>query len=98
MPETPGSEFWRSLKPIERVFRPGALAELYHSKVADADERYFVPFSETVSSRPLWISPQRNMWADVLMARRAGLVNGDGPVPALGRFLGDARLHGHGHS
>jgi 2,4'-dihydroxyacetophenone dioxygenase len=75
MPETPGAEFWRDLQPIRQVFRPNALPELYHSKVADADENYFVPFSDTVSCRPLWISPQRNMWADVLMAKRAGLVN-----------------------
>jgi 2,4'-dihydroxyacetophenone dioxygenase len=75
MPEAPGSEFWRSIKPITNVFRTGALPEVYLSKVADGDERYFVPFSETVSSKPLWISPQRNMWADVLMAKAAGLVN-----------------------
>jgi 2,4'-dihydroxyacetophenone dioxygenase len=75
MPQTPGSEFWRDIKPIEKVFRPGALPEVYHSQIAAGDERYFVPFSDTVSSKPLWISIQRNMWADVLMAKRAGLVN-----------------------
>ncbi len=75
MPQAPGSEFWRDIKPIEKVFRPGALPEVYHARIADGDERLFVPFSETVSSKPLWISLQRNMWADVLMAKRAGLVN-----------------------
>jgi 2,4'-dihydroxyacetophenone dioxygenase len=75
MPQLPGSEFWRDLKPIGHVFRPGALPEVYRSQIADGDERYFVPFSDTVSSKPLWISIQRNMWADVLMAKRAGLVN-----------------------
>jgi len=75
MPEAPGTEFWRTIKPIANVFRTGALPEVYLSKVAEGDERYFVPFSETVSSKPLWISPQRNMWADVLMAKAAGLVN-----------------------
>ena len=75
MPEAPGTEFWRTIKPIANVFRNGALPEVYLSKVAEGDERYFVPFSETVSSKPLWISPQRNMWADVLMAKAAGLVN-----------------------
>jgi len=75
MPEAPRDEFWRSIKPIEHVMKPFALPEIYSHRVADADERYFVPFSETVSSRPLWISPQRNMWADVLMAKAAGLVN-----------------------
>ena len=39
------------------------------------DERYYVPISDTVSSRPLWISPQRNQWCDILMAKGAGLVN-----------------------
>jgi hypothetical protein len=42
---------------------------------ANSDRRYFVPVSETVFSRPVWISPQRNMWADVLMSEHAGLVN-----------------------
>ena len=75
MPEAPKTEFWRGLKPIEDVFKPDALPEVYKAKVTQDDERYFVPISETVFSRPLWISPQRNMWADVLMAKSAGLVN-----------------------
>jgi len=70
-----GNEFWRTLKPISKVFKPDAAPETYLPDVADADERYFVPFSETVSSRPLWISPKQNKWADVLMAKSAGLVN-----------------------
>ena len=41
----------------------------------DDDERYFIPLSETVGSRPLWISLTQNRWADVLMAKQAGLVN-----------------------
>src|SRR5215218_1321113 len=56
------TEFWRDLKPIERVFRTDA-------------ERYYVPFTDTVSSRPLWMSLDQNRWCDVLMARGAGLVN-----------------------
>lgn len=75
MPEAATTEFWRSIKPIENVFKPDALREVYKAKVAQGDERYFVPMSETVSSKPVWISPQRNMWADVLMAKSAGLVN-----------------------
>lgn len=75
MPEDAKTEFWRDIKPIENVFKPEALREVYKEKVAQGDERYFVPISETVSSKPLWISPQRNMWADVLMAKSAGLVN-----------------------
>ena len=34
-----------------------------------------MPFSETVSSRPLWISPSQNKSCDILMAKGAGLVN-----------------------
>ncbi|MGC3983004.1 MAG: 2,4'-dihydroxyacetophenone dioxygenase family protein [Steroidobacteraceae bacterium] len=75
MPEAAQHEFWRDLKPIAQVFREHALPELYHSQVVAVDERYFVPMSPTVGSRPLWISPQRNMWADILMAKSAGLVN-----------------------
>jgi 2,4'-dihydroxyacetophenone dioxygenase len=75
MPEPARNEFWRDIAPIANVFKPDALPELYAAKVADADERYFMPLSETVFSRPIWISPQRNMWADILMAKTAGLVN-----------------------
>ena len=75
MPEAATTEFWKNLKPITTVFQPNALPEIYAPDVANADERYFVPFTETVSSRPLWISPSQNKWCDVLMAKRAGLVN-----------------------
>ena len=68
-------EFWRSLKPIEKVFQPDALPEVYTANAATDDERYYVPFTETVSSRPLWISPSQNKWCDILMAKAAGLVN-----------------------
>lgn len=69
------TEFWRGIKPIRKVFQPDALPEVYLPKIADDDERYYVPFTETVSSKPVWISPSRNMWCDVLMAKSAGLVN-----------------------
>lgn len=75
MAEKPTNEFWQNLKPIEQVFRPDAKEDVYMSAAADADERYFVPFTDTVSSRPLWISPDQNKWCDILMATSAGLVN-----------------------
>lgn len=75
MPETAHSEFWKDIKPVEKVFREGGLPEVYHSRIAEGDERYWVPISETVSSKPVWISPAKNMWADVLMSKSAGLVN-----------------------
>jgi 2,4'-dihydroxyacetophenone dioxygenase len=34
-----------------------------------------VPLSDTVGSRPLWISPTQNKWCDILWAKKAGLVN-----------------------
>jgi len=75
MVEQANNEFWKDIKPIEKVFKPDAAPETYISKAASADEKYFVPFTETVSSRPLWISPSQNMWSDILMATKAGLVN-----------------------
>jgi 2,4'-dihydroxyacetophenone dioxygenase len=75
VPETAHSEFWKGIKPVEKVFREGGLPEVYLSKIAEGDERYWVPISETVSSKPVWISPSKNMWADVLMSKSAGLVN-----------------------
>ena len=75
MAEAATTEFWKDIKPIPQAFRPGALPESYMPKIAEGDDRLFVPFNETVSSKPVWISPSRNMWADVLQATSAGLVN-----------------------
>ncbi len=75
MAEKPTTEFWRDIKPIANVFKADAMPETYISNAPTDDERYYVPFSDTVSSRPLWISPTQNKWADVLMAKSAGLVN-----------------------
>ncbi|KZM51076.1 2,4'-dihydroxyacetophenone dioxygenase family protein [Labrenzia sp. OB1] len=68
-------EFWRDIKPIDKVFQPDALPEVYMANAATEDERYYVPFTETVSSRPLWISPSQNKWCDILLAKGPGLVN-----------------------
>ena len=75
MTETSSTEFWRDLKPIDTVFRPDARPEAYIANAATDDERYYVPLSETVGSRPLWISPDRNQWADILRSTGPGLVN-----------------------
>src|ERR1700732_958647 len=75
MAETANSGIWRELKPIAQKFRPGALPEAYIANAPTDDERYYAPLSETVGTRPLWISPSQNRWCDVLMCRGAGLVN-----------------------
>jgi 2,4'-dihydroxyacetophenone dioxygenase len=70
-----GTEFWRELQPIPNVFKAGALPEVYLEDVATDDERYYVPLTETVGTRPLLIQPSQNRWCDVLRATGAGLVN-----------------------
>ena len=75
MPNEPGTEFWRDLKPIANALKPDAQPEVFHQFAPIDDERYYAPLSPTVGSRPLWISPRDNRWADVLWARSAGLVN-----------------------
>ncbi len=75
MPEAPTTEFWRDIKPITKVFQPDALPEVYVPNAPIDDQRYYVPLSETVSTRPLWISPARNQWCDILYASGPGLVN-----------------------
>lgn len=75
MPEKAVMEFWKDLQPIGKVFQPDALPEVYIHNAPTDDFRLYVPFNETVFSRPLWISPQQNRWCDILMARSAGLVN-----------------------
>ena len=51
MPEKATNEFWRDLKPITKVFQPDAKPEVYMANAPTDDERYYVPFTETVSSR-----------------------------------------------
>ncbi len=75
MPEEARSEFWKGLKPIADSVKPDAQPEVYLSQVATDDDRYYAPLSETVGSRPLWINVKDNSWADILCAKRAGLVN-----------------------
>ena len=75
MAEKAGAEFWRDLKPIEKVFQVDALGEVYRQKAPEGDKRLFVPFTETVSSKPLWISPSTNRWCDILMSEGPGLVS-----------------------
>jgi 2,4'-dihydroxyacetophenone dioxygenase len=69
------AEFWRDLKPIEGVFKKDAAPEVYLDNAPTDDDRFYVPFSETVGTRPLWISPGQNRWCDILRATSAGLVN-----------------------
>lgn len=52
MPEAPANEFWRDIKAIENVFKPDALWEVYKAKITEGDERYVVPISEAVFSKP----------------------------------------------
>ena len=75
MSDTVNTEFWRDLKPIANALKPDAQPEVFHQFAPIDDERYYAPLSPTVGSRPLWISPRDNRWADVLWARSAGLVN-----------------------
>jgi 2,4'-dihydroxyacetophenone dioxygenase len=70
-----GTEFWRDLKPIPNVFKSHALPEVYLQDAPTDDERYYVPLTETVGTRPLLIQPSQNRWCDVLRATGPGLVN-----------------------
>jgi 2,4'-dihydroxyacetophenone dioxygenase len=53
------NEFWRELKPVAEVFRPGAQPEAYIANAATDDDRYYAPLSPTAGSRPLWICQAR---------------------------------------
>ena len=75
MTDAPTTEFWRDIKPIQKVFKADTLPEAYIANAPIEDERYYAPLSETVGSRPLWISPTQNKWCDILYAKKAGLVN-----------------------
>src|ERR671924_574249 len=75
MPEAATTEFWKELKPIENVFKPDGLPEIFCKDAPTDDLRYYVPLTETVFTRPLFISPSQNRWCDILMATGPGLVN-----------------------
>jgi 2,4'-dihydroxyacetophenone dioxygenase len=75
MSQAEQTEFWRDLKPITKVFQKHSLPEMFTADIATDDERWYVPLSETVGTRPVWISVSQNSWCDVLMAKGAGLVN-----------------------
>ena len=65
-----------SSRPSPIVFKPGCKPKSICTNAPTEREELYVPFTETVSSRPLWISPDQNCrWCDVLMAKAAGLVN-----------------------
>ena len=74
MPEAPTTEPWKGTPPVPHALRPGAKPEAYMAKIAEGDERLWVPIGrpqvEDVYSKPVWISPTLNMWADVLMAKK----------------------------
>jgi 2,4'-dihydroxyacetophenone dioxygenase len=75
IPKADLPEQFRHLKPIEKVFKPHSMPDQYIAHCSDDDDKMYVPFTETVSSRPLWISPSANSWCDILMCKGAGLVN-----------------------
>jgi 2,4'-dihydroxyacetophenone dioxygenase len=61
--------------PPEKVFRPGALPELFVPDAwGDDDPRYYMPLGEGVGTKPLWISLTKNAWCDILRAENAGLL------------------------
>jgi 2,4'-dihydroxyacetophenone dioxygenase len=75
VPEKPIAEFWKDIAPIAKVFQAHSLPEVYIQNAPTDDTRLYVPFTDTVASRPLWISPSTNRWCDILYASAAGLVN-----------------------
>jgi 2,4'-dihydroxyacetophenone dioxygenase len=75
MPEAATTEFWKDLKPIADVFKPDGVPEIFYPDTTSDDMRYYVPLTETVFTRPLFISPAQNRWCDILMATGPGLVN-----------------------
>ena len=79
------AEFWRDIKPIDTVFREHSLPEMYTPNIASDDERYYVPLSETVGTRPVWIPPARGLRLHDL--RQVGL-----PGARLGRHGWRLRL------
>jgi 2,4'-dihydroxyacetophenone dioxygenase len=68
-------EMFPDLKPVPEVFRPGAAPEFYIADAPTDDERYYVPLSDTVATRPLLIAPSQNRWCDVLMSKGPGFLN-----------------------
>lgn len=61
--------------PADMVFKTGAMPELFIPDAwGDDDDRYYVPLGPGVGSKPIWISPSKNAWVDILRAENAGLL------------------------
>jgi 2,4'-dihydroxyacetophenone dioxygenase len=58
--ESAGAEFWRDSSQLSRPFVPAPHPEAYISNAPTDDERFYAPLSETVGTRPLWISPSQS--------------------------------------
>lgn len=65
-------EFWRDIPAVESVFRKDAQPEVRIADATTDDERFSIPLSETVGSRPLWISVSQNRWGWALTAGSRG--------------------------
>jgi 2,4'-dihydroxyacetophenone dioxygenase len=75
MPELARRECWGSPSLALSCVQSDIGTDFHGYDVLMEDERYCVPFTETVSVRPLWISPSENKWCDVLMVKQAGFLN-----------------------
>ena len=75
MTQTTNTEFWRDLKPIEKVFQPDALPEAYIANAATDDERYYVPLQRDRRLPAAVDLARPEQWCDILTVDGAGLVN-----------------------
>ena len=69
MADTTEREFWRDLKPIEEVFRPGRGADVYIATPRPTTSATTSRSPRRSAQRPLWISPTQNRWCDILYAK-----------------------------
>lgn len=67
----PGRRLGRS---AARAPAPGGLPGLHLDCAAVEDPRCLVPLYAGVACRPLWISPQRNAWCDILVSERGAVL------------------------
>lgn len=63
------------LKPVIEEERYGSQPEIFLKNAPTEDMRYYMPFNENVSMRPLWIAPTQNRWCGIMTAHREGLIN-----------------------
>jgi len=88
MPEAPTTEPWAGTPPVPNSLRPGAKPEAYFAKIAEGDERLWVPNGPGRWNRPLCFNVSQGYWVHLVKVTQGGIVSRHRhPAPVHGFVL-----------